>query len=150
MSERPIEGLMDTTLEKIKQMVDANTVIGTPITTADGTTIIPVSKIVYGFASGGSEFGSKKSEKNTLFGGGGGAGVTVTPVAFLSISSRGEVKLLNLADYTSSGDRAVGMVPELFDKVVALFKKDKPEEKKSEEPKAVVPIEETPIIDPDF
>ena len=66
MSEQqhhPIEGLMDTTLDKIKQMVDVNTVIGTPITTADGTTIIPVSKVTYGFASGGSEFASKKNGK---------------------------------------------------------------------------------------
>lgn len=124
MSERPIEGLMDTTLEKIKQMVDANTVIGNPITTPDGTTIIPVSKIVYGFASGGSEFASKKSESNNLFGGGGGAGVTITPVAFISISN-GDVKLLNISEYNGSGDRAVAMVPELFDKIVGLFKKDK-------------------------
>ena len=134
MSEHPIEGLMDTTLEKIKQMVDVNTVIGTPITTPDGTTIIPVSKVRYGFASGGSEFGSKKIEKSPLFGGGTGAGVTITPVAFISICN-GDVKLLNIADYRDSGDRAVGIVPEMFDKIVALFKKDKaPEQTKNQTP----------------
>ncbi len=131
MSDHPIQGLMDTTLEKIKQMVDANTVIGNPITTPDGTTIIPVSKIIYGFASGGSEFGSKKQESGTLFGGGGGAGVTINPVAFISISN-GEVKLLNISDYQNSGDRAVAMIPEVFDKIVALFKKDKTAENKTE------------------
>ena len=62
MSDRPINNLMDTTLDKLKQMVDVNTVIGTPITTPDGTTIIPVSKVIYGFASGGSEFNSKKPD----------------------------------------------------------------------------------------
>ncbi|MBQ3928724.1 MAG: GerW family sporulation protein [Clostridia bacterium] len=130
MSDRPIEGLMDTTLEKIKQMVDVNTVIGDAITTPDGTTIIPVSKVIYGFASGGSEFGSKKMQDRNLFGGGAGAGVTITPVAFISIHN-GDVKLLNISDYQNSGDRAIAMVPELFDKIVALFKKDKSADKKS-------------------
>lgn len=137
MSDTPIEGLMDTTLEKIRQMVDVNTVIGTPITTPDGTTIIPVSKVVYGFASGGSEFGSKKADNKTLFGGGTGAGVTINPIAFISISN-GDVKLLNIADYQNSQDRAVGMIPEMFDKIVGLFKKDKPKEQseqKTEEKK---------------
>ena len=137
MSERPIEGLMDTTLEKIKQMVDANTVIGDPILPPDGTTIIPVSKIVYGFASGGSEFASKNMANNTLFGGGGGAGVTINPVAFIAIS-HGDVRLLNLSD--NNGGQAIAMVPELFDKVVALFKKDKDNDKKmeDEEPEKLV------------
>lgn len=131
MSEQqhPIEGLMDTTLDKIKQMVDVNTVIGTPITTADGTTIIPVSKITYGFASGGSEFASKKMENDKLFGGGSGAGVTINPIAFIAVSN-GEAKLLNIGNFQDSQDRAVAMVPELIDKVVALFKKDKKEDKK--------------------
>ena len=127
MSDTPIEGLMDTTLEKIRQMVDVNTVIGNPITTPDGTTIIPVSKVVYGFASGGSEFGSKKADNKTLFGGGTGAGVTINPIAFISICN-GDVKLLNIADYQDSQDRAVGMIPEMFDKIVGLFKKDKSKE----------------------
>lgn len=142
----PIEGLMDTTLEKIKQMVDVNTVIGTPITTADGTTVIPISKVVYGFASGGSEFQGKREGSSNLFGGGTGAGVTINPVAFLTISN-GDVKLLNIADYKDGQDRAIGMVPEVIDKIVGLFKKDKKEEKSDksadETPKAGI---EDPII----
>ena len=131
MSERPIEGLMDTTLEKLKQMVDVNTVIGTPITTPDGATIIPVSKVIYGFASGGSEFNSKKPDSQNLFGGGAGAGVTITPLGFISIYN-GEVKMLNISTYQDSQDRAVGMIPDIVDKVAGIFKKDKKEDKKSE------------------
>ncbi|MGN0537114.1 MAG: GerW family sporulation protein [Acutalibacteraceae bacterium] len=142
----PIEGLMDTTLEKIKQMVDVNTVIGTPITTPDGTTVIPISKVVYGFASGGSEFQGKRESSSNLFGGGTGAGVTINPVAFLTISN-GDVKLLNIADYKDGQDRAIGMVPEIIDKIAGLFKKDKKEEKADksadEMPKAGI---EDPII----
>ena len=126
MSERPIEGLMDTTLEKLKQMVDVNTIIGSPITTPDGATIIPVSKVVYGFASGGSEFNSKKPDSQNLFGGGAGAGVTITPLGFISIYN-GEVKMLNISAYQDSQDRAVGMIPEIVDKVAGIFKKDKKE-----------------------
>ncbi len=146
MSERPINGLMDTTLDKLKQMVDVNTVIGTPITTADGATIIPVSKVVYGFASGGSEFNSKKPDSENLFGGGSGAGVTITPLAFISIYN-GEVKLLNISAYQDSKDRAIGMVPDVLDKIVGLFKKDK--DKKSEEhPESVVKEDTTGLEDP--
>ena len=131
MSERPINNLMDTTLDKLKQMVDVNTVIGTPITTLDGTTIIPVSKVVYGFASGGSEFNSKKPDSENLFGGGSGAGVTITPIAFIAVSN-GEAKLLNISAYSDAQDRAVGSIPEIIDKITALFKKDKKEQDKPE------------------
>ncbi len=146
MSERPIEGLMDTTLGKIKQMVDANTIIGQPITTADGTTIIPVSKIIYGFASGGSEFDSKKADKQN-FGGGAGAGVTIQPIAFLTIY-QGNVKILNVADYKDKGDRAISMVPELVDKVIDLFKKDKGEDKPKTEITVNTTTGETTVKDP--
>ena len=74
MNEHPIEGLMDVTLEKIKSMVDSNTIIGNPINMPDGTLILPVSKVSFGFATGGSDFPSKTSKQ--LFGGGGGAGVS--------------------------------------------------------------------------
>ncbi|MBQ5564605.1 MAG: GerW family sporulation protein [Clostridia bacterium] len=131
MSDRPINNLMDTTLDKLKQMVDVNTVIGTPITTPDGTTIIPVSKVIYGFASGGSEFNSKKPDSENLFGGGSGAGVTITPIAFISVSN-GEAKLLNISAYSDAQDRAIGSIPEIIDKITALFKKDKKEDEKTE------------------
>jgi len=98
MTEHPIQGMMDTTLERIREMVDASTVIGDPIVTGD-TTIIPVSKISYGFASGGSDFPTK--QEKDCFGGGGGAGVSVTPVAFLVISGAG-VQLLHVDANRSS------------------------------------------------
>ena len=146
MSDRPIEGLMDTTLDKIKQMVDADTVIGTPITGPNGITVIPVSKVMYGFASGGSEFNPKKAENKNLFGGGAGVGVTITPIAFIAIT-KDDVKLLDVSNFKDSQDRAVGMganlVSELVDKLLGLFKKDKSkddedkaEEEKSEEEKS--------------
>ena len=131
MSDRPINNLMDTTLDKLKQMVDVNTVIGNPIVTPDGTTIIPVSKVIYGFASGGSEFNSKKPDSENLFGGGSGAGVTITPIAFISVSN-GEAKLLNISAYSDAQDRAIGSIPEIIDKITALFKKDKKEDDKPE------------------
>ena len=130
MSEHPIQGLMDTTLEKIKQMVDVNTIIGNPIVTPDGTTIIPVSKIVYGFASGGSEFANKQQPSANLFGGGGGAGVTINPVAFIAIT-HGDVKLLNISN--GSNEKAIALVPEMFDKIVSLIKKDKSKDDKKED-----------------
>ena len=141
MSDRPIEGLMDTTLEKINQMVDVNTVIGNPITAPNGTTVIPVSKVMYGFASGGSEFNSKHPDKNNLFGGGSGAGVTITPIAFIAITND-DVKLLNVTNFKDSQDRAVGMVPEIVDKVLSLFKKDKKKDNETELKVAEEPAQE--------
>ncbi len=122
MSEHPIQSLMDTTLQKIREMADVNTIIGDQIVSADGTVIIPVSKVSMGFASGGSDFGSK-TEK-TMFGGGGGAAVTINPIAFIVISN-GNVKLLQIENSTTAGGKAISMVPELFDKVTSLFNKDK-------------------------
>ncbi len=123
MSDHPINSLMDTTMKKIKEMIDVNTIIGDPITTPDGTTIIPVSKVSYGFASGGSDLPTKRENKD-CFGGGSGAGVTINPVAFLSVS-KGNVKLIPIEKYDGAVDRIVGMVPDLFDKVTDMFKKDK-------------------------
>lgn len=120
-NEHPIKGLMDVTLEKIRTMVDSNTIIGTPIHTADGTMIIPVSRMSFGFASGGSDFPSKTNKD--LFGGGGGAGVSVVPVAFLIVKD-GNVRMMQLADTSNSVDRAIGMLPDVVDKIAELFKKD--------------------------
>lgn len=122
MSEHPIEGLMDVTLEKIKSMVDSNTIIGNPINMPDGTLILPVSKVSFGFASGGSDFPSKTSKQ--LFGGGGGAGVSISPIAFLMVRGN-SVRMLQLADTSNSVDRAIGMMPEMVDKVADLFGKNK-------------------------
>ena len=122
MNEHPIEGLMDVTLEKIKSMVDSNTIIGNPINMPDGTLILPVSKVSFGFAPGGSDFPSKTSKQ--LFGGGGGAGVSISPIAFLVVRGN-SVRMLQLADTSNSVDRAIGMMPEMVDKVADLFGKNK-------------------------
>lgn len=124
MSNGSIENLMGTTIEKIREMVDANTVMGDPITTLDGTVLIPVSKISYGFASGGADVPTKKSDTKGAFGGGAGAGVTVLPLAFIVIKD-GDAKMLQIQSYEDSADRIIGMAPELIDKVASLFKKDK-------------------------
>lgn len=129
MSEHPIEGLMDVTMQKIKEMVDVNTIVGDPITTPDGTVIIPVSKVSYGFASGGSDIPSKNAPNKEIFGGGSGAGVSINPIAFLAVYN-GKVELLNIESYDGTADRVVGLVPEIIDKVSALFKKDTKEKKK--------------------
>ena len=113
--EHPINGLMDVTLEKIRQMVDSNTIIGNPINTADGTTILPVSKVTFGFTSGGSEFLSSKAPKE-LFGGGSGAGVSITPIGFLVLHG-GNVRLIQLAEKNNGFDRALNLIPDVMDRV---------------------------------
>ncbi len=123
MNDHPINSLMDTTLRKIKEMVDVNTIVGDPITTPDGTTIIPVSKVSYGFASGGSDLPTKKESKD-CFGGGSGAGVTINPVGFLTIY-KGDIKLVPIEKYDGAMDRVVGMIPDVFDKIADRFKKNK-------------------------
>ena len=123
MSDHPINGLMDTTMKKIKELIDANTIIGDPITTPDGTTIIPVSKVSYGFASGGSDLPTKKDNRE-CFGGGSGAGVSIQPIGFLTIS-KGNIKMIPIENYSGPADRIVGMIPEAFDMISGFFKKDK-------------------------
>ena len=121
-----IENLMDSTLTKLKEIVNADTIIGKSIIAPDGTTVIPVSKVSYGFASGGSDLCSDKSDKN-MFGGGNGAGVNITPVAFLVISN-GDVKLLQIENFTSSLDRIISMTPEVVEKISKFIKKHKNKE----------------------
>ncbi|MCI8497500.1 MAG: sporulation protein YtfJ [Clostridiales bacterium] len=123
MSEHPIKELMGTTMDKIREMVDVNTVIGDPITSPEGTVIIPVSKVTYGFASGGSDFPSKTEKE--LFGGGAGAGITITPTAFIVIQN-GDARLLHMVDNNSNtANNIVKLVPEVFTQLTALFSKDK-------------------------
>ena len=119
----PINGLMDSSLQNLRSLVDADTVIGEAITTPDGTVIIPVSKVSFGFASGGSDLPTTK--RGDLFGGGAGGGVSVQPLAFLVIKD-GHVELLQINDNKNTADRVVAMVPEMVDKLGVLFtKKDK-------------------------
>ena len=133
MSEHPIQGLMGTSMEKIREMVDVNTIIGDPISCPDGTVIIPVSKVGFGFAAGGSDWPSKQPKE--LFGGASGAGVSIQPLAFLVVS-KGEVKILQIATASETADRVVGIVPEVIQTVADLFQKNKKEKAAKESPDA--------------
>jgi len=126
-----LPNMLDSTIAKIREMVNANTVVGEPITTADGVTIIPVSKISIGLGGGGSDFVSKNVNKQeNPFGGGAGAGVKVTPVAFLVVKD-GSVRMLPVAEpANTTADRVVEMVPDVLDKIAAFI--DSRTEKKGE------------------
>ena len=121
MAEHPVQGLVGATVEKIREMADANTIIGTPISIDANTTIIPVSKVTMGFASGGSDVGAKATKE--MFGGGSGAGVSITPIAFLVVTN-GTVRTVQLAEHVSPIDNAINALPELVDKLAAMLKKD--------------------------
>ena len=116
--EHPLNDLMGSTMEKVKAMADVNAIVGDPIQAGE-VTIIPISRVSYGFASGGSDFASKnqKPDSNNAFGGGSGAGVNIIPIAFLVV--RGEnVRLLPVMPPPGGAvDRVVDMVPELVDKI---------------------------------
>ena len=124
--DHPIGGLMQTTLENIKDMVDVNTVIGEPIPTVNGPTIIPVSKVSFGFLSGGGDYDlNKLPETETPFAGGSGAGVSVQPVSFLVVGPDG-VKVLP-AQQLTAWERAVNCAPQLLEDIKALLpKKEEP------------------------
>ena len=120
MDKHPLGDLMDTAMSKIRDMVDANTIIGEPITTPDGITIIPVSKVSFGFATGGGDVPVKE---HTGFGGVNGAGIKITPVSFIVIKD-GNVRMLNVAPPAGSTvDRLVELIPEMFDRIQGLFEK---------------------------
>ncbi len=126
-----LPNMLDSTIAKIREMVDANSVVGEPITTGDGVTIIPISKISIGLGGGGSDFVSKNANQHeNPFGGGVGAGVKVTPVAFLVIKE-GSVRMLPVATpANTTADRLVEMVPDTLDKIAAFV--DSRTERKSE------------------
>lgn len=130
MSQK-LPNMLESTIAKIREMVDVNSVVGEPITTPDGVTIIPVSKISVGFGGGGSDFVSKHvNHHENPFGGGVGAGVKVSPVAFL-IVKEGNVRMLPVAaPANTTADRLVEMVPDTLDKIAAFI--DSRMEKKGE------------------
>ena len=123
MSENSIKGIMDITMDKLRAMVDANTIIGDTIVVGD-ITLIPVSKVSFGVATGGSDFPSKT--QSGLFGGGGGAGVTLSPVAFIAINGQ-NVKMMPVYNEMTSVDKAISMAPEVLEKAKEIFSKDKKE-----------------------
>ncbi len=135
MEQHPIEGLMKTAMESIKEMVDVNTVIGKPVETADGSVIIPVSRVACGFGAGGGEFavsepaqGGQGSENQIpAFGGGSGAGMSVKPVGFL-VAGNGQVRMLPV-DRNAMLDRLIDLVPQLLSQVQSMLASRKAEDK---------------------
>jgi sporulation protein YtfJ len=138
MSDHPIQGLMKTAMENLKQMIDVNTIIGDPVETPDGSVILTVSKVGFGFAAGGSEFNDTSiEEKNTggtaggqqdrhkhPFGGGSGGGVSITPIAFLIVGHNG-IKMLHLDESTHLYERILDTAPQAVEKIQGIFKKNK-------------------------
>ncbi len=126
MKEQSASGILGTSIEKIKDLVDVSTIIGEPIKISDTIQIIPVSKVTYGFASGGTDFPSKNNKE--LFGGGGGAGITISPVAFLVVNNGSvSVKYINAAE--GSVERVIGMVPDIVDKATDVISQLKNKDK---------------------
>lgn len=136
MSEHPIQSLMTTAMESIKEMVDVNTIVGDAVQAPDGTVIIPISRVAFGFAAGGGEYsqpvgkksdsgedereGSRKSDKFP-FAGGSGAGVSINPVAFMVVGN-GHIKLLPV-NINSSVDKILDLVPEIWKKATDTINK---------------------------
>lgn len=146
MSDHPIQGLMTTAMESLKEMIDVNTIIGDPVETPDGSVILTVSKVGFGFAAGGSEFKIDASQQKTQkdsqgqgqgqgqgqqgqgqssgpklpFGGGSGGGVSITPIAFLIVNSHG-VKMLHLDESTHLYEKILELAPQAVDKIQQMF-----------------------------
>ncbi len=131
MAERnTIQEIMGVSMDKIREMVDINTIIGEPISSPDGTIIIPVSKVSFGFVSGGSDLPTQAADK---FAGGAGAGVTVKPQSFIVIKKDGDVKLLEMGEKASPIESVVDALPDLVEKIKSLLPekdKDKIKDKK--------------------
>ncbi len=128
---KTLPNMLESTISKIREMVDVNSVIGDPITTPDGVTIIPVSRISVGFGGGGSDFATKNASQNAEpFGGGAGGGVKVSPVCFLIVKD-GAVRMMPVAaPANTTADRIVEQVPDLLDRITAFI--DARTEKKAE------------------
>lgn len=138
MSDHPIQGLMTTAMESLKEMIDVNTIIGDPVETPDGSVILTVSKVGFGFAAGGSEFkldssqsqyggqkqdqGQSQGQPKLPFGGGSGGGVSITPIAFLIVNSHG-VKMLHLDESTHLYEKILEAAPQAVDKIQQMFSK---------------------------
>lgn len=124
--EHPIQGLMETAMSNIKAMVDIDTVVGEPVTTAEGSVIIPVSAVSFGFGAGGSDFAPKADTKiaEKMFGGGCGGGANVKPVGFLVITG-GNVRYLPLNTEPSPVEKVIDLIPEMVDKVNKAIKSKK-------------------------
>jgi sporulation protein YtfJ len=140
MSDHPIQGLMTTAMESLKEMIDVNTIIGDPVETPDGSVILTVSKVGFGFAAGGSEFkvdssqgqGQGQGQPKLPFGGGSGGGVSITPIAFLIVNSQG-VKMLHLDESTHLYEKLLELAPQAVDKIQQMLSKKDDSKQRHEE-----------------
>lgn len=132
MSDHPIQGLMQTAMENIKGMVDVNTIVGDPVQTPDGSIILPISKVAFGFAAGGSDYrvedsisgsSSQGGVKMLPFGGGSGGGVSIRPIAFLVVGKDG-VNIVPLDNQTHLFEKIIDATPGLIDKIQTMFQTD--------------------------
>ncbi|WP_246218252.1 GerW family sporulation protein [Litoribacterium kuwaitense] len=151
MSEHPIQGLMKTAMEHLQNMIDVNTIIGDPVETPDGSVILTVSKVGFGFAAGGSQFGQRTGQKKSSndessfddeqqskeefpFGGGSGGGVSITPIAFLIVGREG-VKMIHVDESTHIYERLLDLAPQAVEKIQAMIKKQEKERSPDEDRK---------------
>lgn len=122
MSEHPIKGIMDSTMQKIKEMVDVNTIVGDPMSTPDGATIVPISKVSFGFVSGGSDLNTKQEKPVEPFAGGSGAGISIIPVGFIVIKGD-DIRMLQISNNPTSVDKLIDMAPELIARIKTMIPK---------------------------
>lgn len=131
MSDHPIQGLMQTAMENIKAMVDVNTIVGDPVNTPDGTVILPISKVAFGFAAGGSDYNAdngggrggdnqNNNSRSLPFGGGSGGGVSIRPIAFLVVAKEG-VHIVPLDNQTHLFERMIDATPYLLEQIQSMF-----------------------------
>ncbi len=137
MGAHPIDELMKTAMESIRDMVDVNTIVGDAVQTADDTVIIPVSRVAFGFAAGGGDYQGQKDSKSGSqeegfpFAGGSGAGVTIHPVAFMVVGKNSTIKLLPV-EHNTTFDRVIDFVPGLLDRITPLVGKKNNDEEENE------------------
>ncbi|MCF8563688.1 GerW family sporulation protein [Alicyclobacillus tolerans] len=138
--EHPIQGLMQTAMENIRGMVDVNTIIGDAVEAPDGTVILPVSKVAFGFAAGGSEFNAEgrgnqgtQASAEHPFGGGSGGGVSISPIGFL-IVHEGNIRLLSTDNQNQLYDRIIDMTPVMVEKIQSMFKGNSAKSAQSTDP----------------
>lgn len=140
--EHPIQGLMQTAMTSIREMVDVNTIIGDPVETPDGTVILPVSRVGFGFAAGGSEFqpgDGGDSGGGSPFGGGSGGGVSIVPIGFLIVHGN-NVRLLSTDNQNQLYDRLIDMAPAVVEKIQGLFKGKNADGKQESQPSPYPPM----------
>jgi len=162
MLDHPIQGLMETAMESIREMVDVNTIVGDPVQTPDGSVILPISKVGFGFVAGGSDIRLDGNSEPTHasvdqhnatvalpFGGGSGAGVSITPIAFLVVGSQG-VKIVSLDHQTHLWERVIDTAPKMLDKLSSMMRggtyRNGSDTQAVEEPEMVSRTEKTPVV----